>query len=295
MLQPAKKHMSDIKVADIRIDGGTQSRVAINADAVEDYAEALTAGVNLPPVVVFHDGAAYWLADGFHRLHAHRRIGAVSINAEVRSGTQRDAQLFAYGANQTHGLRRTNEDKRKAVHGMLALVPDWSDVKIARHVGVNDKTVAAHRRSILGNSEDRGRILGNSENRPQTRVVERNGTTYTQDISGIQKAAAAKNEQEQPAASAVDEAYVDELRHANEELLAQNEYMTDRLAVAAMDATEEEKAAAADLIRELRASVDALERDLRTVKTSRDGLLVENAELKKRVAYWRKRAEKVAA
>jgi len=31
------------------------------------------------------------------------------------------------------------------------------------------------------------------------------------------------------------------------------------------------------------------------VKASRDGLMVENGELKKQVAYWRKRAEKAAA
>ena len=143
-----------INLKSVRIDGGTQSRVAINADAVEDYAEAMTAGAKLPPVVVFFDGAAHWLADGFHRLHAHRRIGAVNIDADVRAGTQRDAQLYAYGANQAHGLRRTNDDKRKAVAGMLELVADWSDAKIARHVGVSDKTVAAHRKSIFGNSED---------------------------------------------------------------------------------------------------------------------------------------------
>jgi hypothetical protein len=120
------------------------------------------------------------------------------------------------------------------------------------------------------------------------------------DVGGIQKAAAAKKAPAPapdlaPVVTAPDEAYVDELRHANEELLAANEDMTARLAVAAMDATPEEKAAAAELIGELRASVASLERDLRAVKASRDGLMVENGELKKQVAYWRKRAEKAAA
>lgn len=291
MLQPAKKHMSDIKVADIRIDGGTQSRVAINADAVEDYAEALTAGAALPPVVVFHDGAAYWLADGFHRLHAHRRISAASIRADVRPGTQRDAQLFAYGANQAHGLRRTNDDKRKAVAGMLELVPDWSDRAIARHVGVSDRFVGGLRSSLRT-------VRG--ESATERTYTTKHGTKATMDVGGIQKAAAAKKAPAPapdlaPVVTAPDEAYVDELRHANEELLAANEDMTARLAVAAMDATPEEKAAAAELIGELRASVASLERDLRAVKASRDGLMVENGELKKQVAYWRKRAEKAAA
>lgn len=137
--------IQDLKIADIRLDGNTQARVAIHQTTVDEYAEVLTAGGELPPIVVFFDGAAHWIADGFHRLHAHRSIGAVTARADVRDGTSREAQMHAYGANQTHGLRRTNDDKRKAVLGMLALVPDWSDRSIAKHVGVAHTMVAAVR------------------------------------------------------------------------------------------------------------------------------------------------------
>ncbi len=68
---------------------------------------------------------------------------------------------------------------RKAVLGMLADAPDWSDRAIAKHVGVSDKTVGSHREAICGNSPDA----------PPTRTVERNGKTYTQNVAG-QKAAA---------------------------------------------------------------------------------------------------------
>jgi hypothetical protein len=137
--------IQDLKIADIRLDGNTQARVAIHQTTVDEYAEVLTAGGELPPVVVYFDGAAHWLADGFHRLHAHRSISAVTVRADVRDGTAREAQMHAYGANQAHGLRRTNDDKRKAVLGMLALVPDWSDRAIAKHVGVAHTMVAAVR------------------------------------------------------------------------------------------------------------------------------------------------------
>ena len=137
--------IQDLKIADIRLDGNTQARVAIHQTTVDEYAEVLTAGGELPPIVVFFDGAAHWIADGFHRLHAHRSIGAVTVRADVRDGTAREAQMHAYGANQAHGLRRTNDDKRKAVEGMLALVPDWSDRAIAKHVGVAHTMVAAVR------------------------------------------------------------------------------------------------------------------------------------------------------
>lgn len=62
---------------------------------------------------------------------------------------------------------------------MLADFADWSDNRIAKHVGVDHKTVAAHRASILGISQDAA----------TTRTVERNGKTYTQDVSGQQKSA----------------------------------------------------------------------------------------------------------
>lgn len=180
--------LETLSIGDIRIDGGTQSRASVCAETVREYAEALTDGAKLPPVVVFFDGAAYWLADGFHRLHANRQIGAAAIEAEVRDGTVDDAIVHSCGANQTHGLRRSNEDKRRSVLTMLAKRGDWSDNRIAKHVGVDHKTVSAHRASILGNSQDAA---------PSLRTVERNGKTYQQNTANVGKAAAAPTK-EQP-------------------------------------------------------------------------------------------------
>jgi len=63
---------------------------------------------------------------------------------------------------------------RKAVPGMLANAPDWCGRAIAKHVGVDGKTLAAQRESICGNSADV----------PAAGTVERNCTTYTQDAAG---------------------------------------------------------------------------------------------------------------
>jgi hypothetical protein len=40
--------------------------------------------------------------------------------AEVRTGSRRDAVRYSVGANSVHGLRRTNEDKRREVQTLLA-------------------------------------------------------------------------------------------------------------------------------------------------------------------------------
>lgn len=133
----------------ISISGGTQSRVSLNQDAVAEYAEVIRLAGELPPVVVFNDGDndGLWLADGFHRFHAHRAAGALEIVCDVRVGTQRDAILFSVGANAAHGLRRTNDDKRKAVKTLLddAEWATWSDREIARQCGVSAPFVASVR------------------------------------------------------------------------------------------------------------------------------------------------------
>ena len=57
----------------IRMDGGTQPLAELQKEVMEDYAELMRAGVKFPPIVVFHDGDNYWLADGFHRMGAALR------------------------------------------------------------------------------------------------------------------------------------------------------------------------------------------------------------------------------
>src|SRR5215469_12955798 len=111
-----------LPLAKITIDPGCQSRVTLNAGIVAEYAEVMKSRGSddaFPPIVVFHNGKGNWLADGFHRYEAARKAGLESIKADIRSGDRRDAILHSVGANTTHGLRRTNADKRRAVSMLL--------------------------------------------------------------------------------------------------------------------------------------------------------------------------------
>lgn len=134
----------------IRIDGGTQMREHIDYHAVADYAEAYKSGVDMPELVVFYDGSDYWLADGFHRWHAAKRADKPKVTCHVRSGSQREAILYAAGANDANGLRRTPEDKMISVRRLL--LDDewgkWSDREIAKIARVSDKYVAEQRRQM---------------------------------------------------------------------------------------------------------------------------------------------------
>ena len=106
--------MLKIKIEDLNTRD-LQTRAALNEDTVSDYAEAMERGERFPAVTVFTDGAEYYLADGFHRVEALRRIGKKSVMAELQDGDYKAALLYALKANSTHGLRRTNADKRHAL------------------------------------------------------------------------------------------------------------------------------------------------------------------------------------
>lgn len=146
--------MLKLKVSQIRTDGGTQMRVGPrNQDAVREYADVLKEGGHLPPVTVFFDGRDYWLADGFHRHSAHLFLSLPDIEADVREGSKRDAILHAVGANASHGLRRTNADKRRAVEALLKDEEwgSWSDREIARASHTSHPFVAKARQDLTGN------------------------------------------------------------------------------------------------------------------------------------------------
>lgn len=137
-----------IALTKIRKDGGTQPRAALDYQVATSYAEDMTSGASFPPVVVYFDGETHWLADGYHRVLAAELAHRTDIEADIRQGTQRDAILHSVGVNAAHGLRRTAEDKRRAV---MRLLEDeewraWSDRAIAEKCSVSDKTVAALRR-----------------------------------------------------------------------------------------------------------------------------------------------------
>ena len=113
--------MPALNIDQITLDSDIQQRSTIDAPTVADYAANIE---HLPPVEVMFDGCNYWLWDGFHRYHAHKQAGLSEITCNVTTGTKRDAILASCSANAQHGLRRTTEDKERAVMRLLA-DPEW--------------------------------------------------------------------------------------------------------------------------------------------------------------------------
>ena len=124
-------------------DADTQSRISINDDAVEEYAELITSSESwpFPPLDVFHDGNQYLVADGFHRVAASARAKRSSVPCKVHKGTAKDARIFAMTANDRHGLRMTRADKRACVEWLLDNGGRMSQKAIAEAAGVSPRTV----------------------------------------------------------------------------------------------------------------------------------------------------------
>ena len=135
-----------IKLDDIITTAGTQMRVQLNIDAVEEYMQA----DKLPPVTVFDDDGKLYLADGFHRFEAKLRNNEEHIQCKVEKGTLREAILFAVSANAEHGVRRTNADKRRSVETLLRDDEwgSWSGREIARICHVDEGTVRNIRKAL---------------------------------------------------------------------------------------------------------------------------------------------------
>lgn len=176
-----------LEIKKIVIDAGTQPRVAIDGDVINQYAEVIKAAKKneepnpfdmLPddklPQVFRDETGRCVLAEGFHRIGGHKLAHEKEMKVAVRAGTERDALLFSLGTNKEHGLMRTNKDKARVVKTFLK-DPVWakhSNSAIARFAGVSEFMVRDMRKSI---------------GEPVERVVVMKGKTTTMNTSGIGK------------------------------------------------------------------------------------------------------------
>ena len=137
-----------LAISKIKLSPKAQLRERECPETIQEYSEALQAGDEFPPVDVFKDkDGLYWLASGFHRTKAHALAKRKTILAEVHDGELRDAILWACGENHKHGLKRSRDDKHRAINTLLD-DPEWSkwsDREIAHRCRVSPQTVKAIR------------------------------------------------------------------------------------------------------------------------------------------------------
>jgi len=251
----------------INITGGTQSRLKIDQNYVEEIYEKMKEEVEYDAVTIFFDGKEYWLADGFHRYHATRKLGKASIKCKITNGLLRDAILYSKSANNNHGLPPTLQDK---LNNAKELCDDFewsgfSNRQIGRICDVSHVTVAKLR---IGKVPEKVKFF-DKDGEVRTRVTKPPKAEKTFDVAT-------------PAtpATPVD----DELQVAIEFLVLENEKLSDQLAVKGSSDPE----LAGKTIVELREEIKQLTIELNSVKISRDQFQAENAQLKKQLVYLQK-------
>ena len=121
-------------------------RAVMNQEAVKEYQEHIR---HLPPIVVGKIKNKYFIIDGQHRLAAFKRAKHKSIPAIISDAKNKEDLIRrALKANHTHGLRRTNKDKRKAVEIALEHLSKKSDRFISIICGVSPQTVTTNRNQL---------------------------------------------------------------------------------------------------------------------------------------------------
>jgi hypothetical protein len=256
----------------INISGGTQSRLKIDQDYVEEIYEKMKDEVEYDAVTIFFDGKEYWLADGFHRYHATRKLGKASIKCKITNGLLRDAILYSKSANNNHGLPPTLQDK---LNNAKELCDDFewsgfSNRQIGRICDVSHVTVAKLR---IGKVPEKVKFF-DKDGEVRTRVTKPPKAEKTFDVTP---------------ATAIPATPVDDgkQQEAIDFLVQENEKLSDQLAVQGSADPE----LAGKTIAELRDEIKQLTIELNSVKISRDQFQAENAQLKKQVVYLQKQVK----
>jgi FtsZ-binding cell division protein ZapB len=259
-----------LKLEQIIIDKGTQTRDEIDQKTVTEYAEALMNKDVFPPVKVFYDGINYYLADGFHRYLANKQIKSTHIEADVTNGTLRNALEFAIGTNDKHGLKRSIKDKRKAV---LIAVDDveWGSLtnrEIAKLCRVSHTFVNSIKEELEKPKQTKPKEPLKARNKDQNKPTNID-TEFTQDDK------------------------ITELLVTQKQLEEENTKLLDQLALKVMDVPPEQKKMAEQTIEELREENKRLTFELESMTVSRDGYMKENAEMKKQLNWYKKKLQKL--
>lgn len=266
-----------ILLESIRLDGGTQPRQELDESLVQLYKEQLLDGAEFPGVELYFDGKFYWLADGFHRFHAHKKAGYKDILSSVSKGTKRDAFIASLKANSKHGKPRTQEERRYVIQLAIEDIElgELSDHQIGKVCDVSPTTVGRVRKAF---GLERSASIGKDGKRRDTSNIGKNHPSV--------KPPADVFEEEQ------EEDKLNELATEFGVISEENTKLKDLLAVRSMPVSEDAKAEVQEIIETLREQVRELEARLQSMTQSRDEFMSKNAEMLKQINYWKKKAEK---
>ena len=147
---PTRKRL----ISGLVLERGLSPRANMSSNLVRQLAEALRAGVVLPPIVAQKETAR--VVDGFHRVEAHRRVHGREALIEVLEKDYADeGEMFldAMRLNSAHGSRLAPYDQLRCVGiaqelsidprrvaGALSVRPSYVGELSARRLGTELST-----------------------------------------------------------------------------------------------------------------------------------------------------------
>ena len=280
--------MKKVNALAIRTDGGTQVRFKLHEEKVGEYADLMNNGTIFPPVVVFHDGVDYWLADGFHRFFAYKKNGTTAIDCDVRQGTLEDAKQYARTANNDHGIPLTLEEQ-KAIARYFFTHPEFSKLstrQLAKEMKKSHMTIGRWRSEMDAKPVEVTYVKGDKTITMPTKNIGNNNKSGKKDTPSNKKESAVT-----PVTAPKEDSddRFKELTHTIEDLHKELTAAKDVIASKRWDATEFEQEDLLDTVQQLREEIKIKDMEIATLKDSRDMFQQKNAELIRQVNSLKKK------
>jgi len=108
-----------VPIHDILRDDTLQVRAQVEPRVVRQYAEAMQAGAEFPPVTLAHIDGSLYLVDGWHRVTAALTNNQYLIWADVSEMTFDEARWYAAKANTEHGLPLKAKELREVFRAFI--------------------------------------------------------------------------------------------------------------------------------------------------------------------------------
>ena len=240
--------------------------------------------------VVIHDGM---ILDGGNRYRACLEVG---IAPDVVEFDGSNIVSFVLSANLHR--RHMTPGQQAAI---VASAQDWNKAQSVGNPKLTQKCNVAPLETVADRAAESGSSIRTQK--MADKVAKANPELAKQVAHGnisLPKAVAQVDGKKNKASSVIEMSNEDdydmlsELKETVVSLADENTALKDRLAVAVIACTEEEKTAALDTIESLRAEVKRLEIEVRALTDSRNSYQRENAELKRQCAMQRRQLEKLS-
>ena len=240
--------------------------------------------------VVIHDGM---ILDGGNRYRACLEVG---IAPDVVEFDGSNIVSFVLSANLHR--RHMTPGQQAAI---VASAQDWNKAQSVGNPKLTQKCNVAPLETVADRAAESGSSIRTQK--MADKVAKANPELAKQVAHGnisLPKAVAQVDGKKNKASSVIELSNEDdydmlsELKETVVSLADENTALKDRLAVAVIEGTTEEKTVALDTIESLRAGVKRLEIEVRALTDSRNSYQRENAELKRQCAMQRRQLEKLS-